>query len=651
MPRNSRITPAMLQISDAELWAALVKPWHSASALPELQAAQRQRLAQHWQERRAAIMAESQLLRPTAEVIMTKYATVHWPSQGLSREMQSFTWIFPVLQRLLATGDPACHAFIVQSLDSFYAQRQDYEAKPRYEGPLFSPLAISFRVPAYSDCYLALLHHPLGCPAATATGVLKMLLGMGRYLYQRLLPFRIHNVHTSGCTGLFTMARWFPEFSESRAWDRRASHFLLRTLRESFFSDGGHKERVWGYGFYTLDRLQEVYKLAQKTGGFGGHDREFRRRLRQAFRWFAKSIGPEDLKPAYGDCELFTGKPFLDSGQWLFPEFPAGDYGVDRQRSHCLKASGFAIMRNGHHATSSYANCTFGRFAGWHSHHDLLSLNFWAYERPLIEELNRFGSYGNPLDLLCRAPSSHNQLLIDEIHYDARGPAVSDVHWHSDTACDYFSAQHRCYRWLPNRDGCGYIISMDALVRRTIVFVKDPGYLLVLDSVMDEDSPTAFNRAITSHWHSPFGFSALGPQLARTNGSPGCLIALARPDGLRPFIIGLDHANEPESANEHYRERHHLRIRRWFKNAVGPCTGFATVLYPFAQTPPTLDFTVFALAGGAPFRAEGFTLRGPHGQHQFRLNPERLPGVSHAGQALTARAQITLGKQAPITII
>ena len=73
-------------------------------------------------------------------------------------------------------------------------------------------------------------------------------------------------------------------------------------------------------------------------------------------------------------------------------------------------------------------------------------------------------------------------VLIDDFFYDPRGKRAKDVAWHSDDEIDYFSAYHTAYRWLPNVDGCGYIMSMHALVRRTILFVKRRGYVVVLDS-------------------------------------------------------------------------------------------------------------------------------------------------------------------------
>ena len=488
-------------------------------------------------------------------------------------------------------------------------------------------------------------------PPDLSEAVMKVMLGTARFLHRWIKPFRVHNVHTAGCTALSYIARLCPEFADSGKWDALASRYLHRTLRQSFFSDGGHKERVWGYGFYTLQNLHIAYELARRYGGLGEIDADYRRRLVHNYRWFAKTLGPGDFKPAYGDCELFNGKGIIDAAQSVAPRGSDRYLGVDRTRSYLLRPSGFAVMRNGDERWSTFLSTTFGKFAGWHSHHDTLSMNLFAYGKPLLEEFNRFGSYGNPLDMVGRAPSSHNQVLIDEFFYDNRGKPIRDLAWHSDDEVDYFSAYHRAYRWLPNVDGCGYIMSMDAIVRRTIVFVKRRGYVLVLDSVRDELSDH-FNRAVTSHWHSPFGFEAIDRQTARTKGKPGCMVRFAHAEGLKAFLIEPDYAGADAATQEPLKERWHLRARRWFAEGTAiHAPGFATLLYPFEDRQPRVDVVPMDLPGSVMFRAEGFEVRTPAGVDRILLDPDRLGGMRYRGKAFDARAVVKLdGRRGAITI-
>jgi hypothetical protein len=126
-----------------------------------------------------------------------------------------------------------------------------------------------------------------------------------------------------------------------------------------------------------------------------------------------------------------------------------------------MDGAGVAIMRNSGEAKDVYATVSFGEFAGWHSHHDLLSLNFRAMGDVLIEEVPRFGPYEHPLDILWRSPEAHNQLLVDTFLYDARPIVGQDVHWHSDDNVDYFSAYHTAYRTAPRDKHRDYQMSAD----------------------------------------------------------------------------------------------------------------------------------------------------------------------------------------------
>src|SRR5690606_26792058 len=145
----------------------------------------------------------------------------------------------------------------------------------------------------------------------------------------------------------------------------------------------------------------------------------------------------------YGDAGISSAKPILERGKGLFDEADGLTLGVDREKSCLLKPSGFAVMRNGDKPDSTFISLNFGQFAGWHSHQDLLSLNFWSQGETLLEEHGRFGPYGIPLDQIFRAPEAHNLLTIDGMVYNCQPVKGENVAWHSDERIDYFSATHQ----------------------------------------------------------------------------------------------------------------------------------------------------------------------------------------------------------------
>jgi len=554
--------------------------------------------------------------------------------------------LYRVALQTIKTGHPKARAFLINALLNVHRHSQSLPMVGRY--PLYGMLGAHYQYQCFRTAYLALLHTG-GVPVEAAEAALKLLLGLGREIYRVTTRYMVHNIFTAANYGLFFVARSFPEFREAAAWDEQALRNLDTDFDRGFYPDGGHLERNWWYGFYTVSRLTNVWNFAKRTGGLRGREEHFLAGLQRAYRFYAYTLDANNLPPSYGDegglkpMDIVFEKALSED---IFPPETPPDLGIDRSRSYLMEGAGVGIMRNGAGKQDAHATISFGEFAGWHSHHDLLSLNFRARGEVLIEEAIRFGPYEHPLDILWRGPEAHNLLLVDTFHYDARPITGQDVYWHSDDAVDYFSAYHTAYQTLPRNEHRDFQMSADLIVRRTMVFVKDPGYLLVMDSVRPEDGDS-FNRATSIWWHSPQPFRLLGDGKARTTGRNACLLTWAYPESVRRAEIGDDFL--PEDLQEPHRPAHeswhHLRLRAWMEQPYTGCLGFATVLFPFVSTPPAVSIRPLPLAGSVRYRAEQFEVITPAGRDFFLLNPERLPGLN------ASRAQIELGNRRGKVII
>ena len=569
--------------------------------------------------------------------------------------LHSLHWLTPAIRRFIKRRERRFRNRLVDIIESYYAARNSvypqrmvyYELGSWNKSKILLPL------------YLALINDG-DIPARTIEAFVKLFLGFARSLKQCQKSYRDGNWQIVGCSGLFRLARVFPEFSEAKTWEKTALRYLKEHLEKDFFSDGGHSERAWGYGFMSIKGICDAYDMALCRGGLGKDQDYFLRKIRNAFRWFAKTLGPDELKPAYGDDRIGSGNKIIDTALRYFPKGTGRNLGVDRSKSYLLKPSGFAIMRNGDKANSAYLNITFGKFAGWHSHMDTLNLNFWAMGKPLLEECGRFDSYDNPLDTLLRTPACHNVVTIDGQHFvgsmridkqDARrpGPLRFDdaqdvcgrgIQWHSSPEIDYFSAYHTAYKHYSLSSE-----SINALVRRTVVFVKDPGYALVFDSVRRLASPEPAGFALTQNWHSPFPFTVVGPGVVRTKGSPAIALAFAREENLRRLETGVDFAGDEVTVKGIWPDRYYLRARRWMPIPEFTGTvGFTTLLYPFKGMMPKISIKPLKAKGTVLFRAEAFEVRTPAGKDTFVLNPERLEGVIWNGQEVSARCLVELGR-------
>lgn len=487
-----------------------------------------------------------------------------------------------------------------------------------------------------------------GADADAVEAAMKYCMELGRIIRSRSGSHIVHNIFTAGVYGLLFLARTLDFFSEADEWDRQAIDMLDQDFDRSFYRDGGHLERNWGYGAHTIRRLTEVWQFAAATGGMHGREQHFTDGLRRAYQFYAYTLGPGDLSPGFGDEGLgdlgYIFDRALDSG--LFPPDTPRDLGVDRSRSYLMDGAGVAIMRNGAHDDAAYCDITFGEYAGWHSHMDLLSMDFRAHGELLLQEVPRFGPYEHPMDLLWRAAEAHNLLLVDGFYYDARPIVGEDVTWHSDERLDFFTATHRAYRRVPDNEHRNYLMSGDLTVRRTIVFVKDPGYAVVLDSVKPDEGEH-FNRSTSQLWHSPHGFRVIEPGVARTKGKVGCILACAHREPIRRMELGVDFSRD-EVTKFHqppHEQWHRLRINAWQEQAYTGCMGFATLLYPFRGKMPSVEIKALKLTGGVKYRAEAIAVTTPAGRDVLVLNPERLSGLTLRGKPVEGRAWIRLRRQ------
>ena len=558
-------------------------------------------------------------------------------------------WLQPAIDAFRRTGDARYRDFIADVLDQLdQAHRHPRWADIRRVS--FSFLEIASKWPTLSAAYAVLMERDALSPE-TASCLMRHFLMFGRSLSATLGIYTAgYNAQAAAFSTLLHIARVFPEFRESAAWDRQAVGLVVEHARSGFFADGGNRERVWGYGTMHVDALSKPYAIARRFGGLGGHEREVRATLRQACQWYVKTVAPPPTYafPTYGDAGWATHDrlPTIQAMARCLPEAARDPFlGVDRSHGYLLKPSGFAVMRNGDSAKSSYVNLNFGKFAGWHSHWDLLSMNLWAFGEPLLEEVCRFGPYANPLDRTFYAPEGHNLVLIDGMIYDSRLVEGQDVQWFSSDTVEYFSAYHRAYRYFVfGRDAMNVSPNIEAKIRRTVLLVKDPGYVVVMDSVENVNHPV-FRSSISQYWHAPTPFQVVGPGAVRTEGRTACLLVQARTEGLHRLDTSKDFGGEEVAHLGVAYDRYCLRARRWMPVNHQGISGFTTVLYPFQGRMPAVTARPLATSGGTPWRTDAIEVRSPAGRDVIVLNPERCRDFAWNGRPMRTRAFVGLARR------
>lgn len=679
--KEAQIPDRVSQISEKDFWDSLRIPRekkHAAlleqaialgrdgnkeAAYAALAAYHRAALAREWREiREARLKMPSPAPKVLRDLLRLKINVWHghlvqferridWARPGLDLVgLHTLYWFNPALTAFIQTGDPRWRAFIIDILTQYDEAAHHPRLRRVLERYVFGFQSVWTKWPILLACYLAFIHAD-DLPLRTLEGLLKTFLSFGRALDWKMRDYQpACNLFAVTIPTLLQIARVLPEFAESSRWDRKAVRLTVEHARKGYFKDGGNRERIWGYGIMHLEALTRAYEAGRRYGGLGRHEHEIGRAVRQGCRWYAKTAGPSPHEwfPTYGDAG-WGGWNCLKSIRDMAPFLPQaadGSFGVDRARSYLLKPSGFAVMRNGNRTESTHLNLNFGRFAGWHSHWDLLSMNLWSQGEPLLEELCRFGPYGNPLNTVFRAPESHNLTLIDGMIYDSREVEGRDVRWFSNDIVDYFSAYHRAYRYFVfGRQGLNVSPNIEAVVRRTILFVKNPGYVVVLDSVRDLNAPN-FNHAISQYWHSPLPFQVLGPGRVRTQGKRACLLVYAQMEGLHRLDTGTDFEGAEMGRYRDTYARYSLRARRWMAVDHHPgILGFTTVLYPFTGKLPEIRVRSLPTSHSALWRTEAIEVTTPSGKDSIILNPELRKEFAWGGGAAACRAYVKLGNR------
>jgi len=563
---------------------------------------------------------------------------IDWEEPAVGSILDSFYWYLPLVRAYIATPTEAYRHTLCDLINQYYAARNDRTfPSPGYH-PVYTALSGSIKLRHILPAYIALAARG-ELDAQTTEAFLKLGLGIARALHRRETDFVLSNQTITNAEATGQFACLFPEFADSPAMRAQAIERILQNVEEGFLPDGGYYERSFDYTTVAIRDSSRAVAMFERAAPLEPALRKrFTRVYRRAGRFLARALGPDGWHPPYADGTIGKCDEVLERVRPFFPKGTPADLGEDAGKSYLFKDTGFAVLRNGGGREDAYLFFSFGRCDLWHCHQDLLTFDFWRYGRPLLLEAGRYGLYSDPPSRLLRMPEMHNTLTIDGQSWDERRPELwrgEDVRWLSTPEIDYVSATHRAYRETAVTPQ-----AQNYRLRRALVFVKDPGYVLVYDTV--ENDSTDPVGVIAQHWHAPTPFRVLGPGRACAGDAEGVLIHTLAAGDLRRTEIGDDYLPEEVTTPNAFPARHRLSFRRWTDGAAAGPLGFITVIYPYAGTPPAIEMTRQPLPGGAAWQADRITVTTPAGQDHFLLNPDRRPGISADGEPINGAGKVLL---------
>ena len=362
-------------------------------------------------------------------------------------------------------------------------------------------------------------------PWQTHQQMLKTILGAGRWLYelQRWEGYRPGNWQDYGSYMLAQLALVFPEFKESQEWLAIALQRLKEHAQQDFFEDGGHSERApRNYTLATYMAFRNLYYLLSAYHVSDDLASEIRHRMGNTIDWWIAMLAPTGEIPAINDSHrgLFPTVILEDAAEFFQKPYVFGVmkslFGMDSKNlsaplpsftSRHMPASGFTVMRTDWTPSALYMNLNYGRFAGFHTHNDMLDFEIYAYGKALAVDAGLGLTYDDPLYLpWYQSSRAHNMVIVNDRNIERKETEGNNIVWNSGAMLDYFSGEHDGYK------------SLGVHVQRRIAFVK-PSYWVIVDQM----DCTKGGDTLSWYFHSPSALVSHG-QGYQSSASPGILV-------------------------------------------------------------------------------------------------------------------------------
>jgi len=422
------------------------------------------------------------------------------------------------------------------------------------------------------------------------------------YLCDNLTPKRNHR--TLELVAIFLASVVFPEMSRASAWREFALTRLVDNIHTDLLPDGVQIELSTDYHQLVTRNYLNVRRLAALNGI--AFPAAADAALNRALDFCLHTHKPDGIVPSFSDGDARGFTDVLRMGAELYDRddlryaASAGRQGQEPPRAALFPDAGYALIRDrwGHAGAldrdAHFLCFDFGPLGeGNHGHFDALSIELAAHGRSLVVDPGRYTySEAGPINwrIHFRGTAAHNTVCVDgrnQTRYEPRpvkgvtrhgagairhkvaGPAPdTTLHAHvlrEDWALLHASARSHEY---------------DALHQRRVIAVSGH-YWLILDAL---DAPTPHEYALrfqlseaadddSTHRH---------PERAGQWFSPGLLIA-------QPAELAGAQSLESAWVSPRYGEK--LPAARLRTQVRGTRARFATVLYPFAGTPPDLHVT------------------------------------------------------------
>ncbi len=479
---------------------------------------------------------------------------------GIESDIRRWAWAGVILGCHNASGDAGYVKSVINHTNKFIEAARDNIALSG------GSLDTAIRINLFVNVYHYLLKSDLLDPDSNAAN-LKFMWQTAEYLSYDSIHRPDHNHGCSVARGQHKVLIYTPEFDKYEEWKKQLI-YRWNELARNLMANMDYREGSTGYAYTVLNMFNNAILLGEQYGFELGED--FKKYTRKLAAYVAMSTFPNGKLVQLGDAGNVYPKSHVkatanilddDELYYMITNGEEGKYpGFDS--IYVGGNNAIAIMRSGWGKNDLYAfiNAASGDSRD-HTHPDSLSLDVYAYGRPLIVD-SGLKDYGDSdiSNWLRRTTEAHNTVTIDK--------RVQSMIKHGSISLFNTNKYFDTYK---GREG-----TVSPFVHsRSVMFVK-PFFWIVSDHITGTDGKV---HTYDQNWHFVHNaYPSVSGDVGKTNFVTGADIE----------IVNVENPNVVSSIQDGYygsgavHEAKYLR----FSQDVTEVPVFDTVLFPKEKGKP-----------------------------------------------------------------
>lgn len=285
-------------------------------------------------------------------------------------------------------------------------------------------------------------------------------------------------------SGLSKAVDFLPELKEHSAWRSSVRETMDMLFDRMYSPDFSFREAGFAYSFWCMELFISAFHSAQMNND--PYSAFFRAKLEKALDASLDLLYPNLYDTDIGDSNYSDKAPLLRSLAKMLPTKKiAALLSGEGRSSACYSYSNTAVLQSCGKDKALYMLIHASPFDA-HAHHDISSLVFYAYNRPLITDSGRYGYSQSEISSYLKTPRAHNSVEIED--------SVPNNHSEADSSITLF-ASNRAFDMVKIKS-CPYKEPEGKHIR-TVFLVKSDGFAVVSDYVSCSVSAKRFNQ----NWH------------------------------------------------------------------------------------------------------------------------------------------------------